>query len=172
MDDSTAPRFVRLARPGDAAFIAGLQASSTLDLLRAVAPDQDWSSAVGAPQILQAWEQTLALGPTLGSGVLIAEDAGDPVGFASYAEEDEATEIMALEVAGDHRGGGHGSRLLAAIADLARPRHAELRVWIVPQDEARVRFFQSAGFGPGGLLRHLDAGNAILLQHLWHAGLE
>lgn len=165
------PRFVRPARADDADFVATLQASAMIDLLSAVAPEPNWEEAISVDAIRQAWRQTLEDAPVADRGLLIAEENTVAVGFASYAEVDGATEILTLEVEPARRRQGHGSRLLAAIADISRPRHAELRVWIVPQDEARVRFFQSAGFGPGPLRQNLDAGRATLVQHLWSSAL-
>ncbi|TNU77286.1 GNAT family N-acetyltransferase [Miniimonas arenae] len=66
-------------------------------------------------------------------------------------------ELLALEVAPDARRAGHGSRLLAAVADLARERGAHhLATWTVRSDAERTAFLEAAGLGEAGLRRRLD----------------
>lgn len=162
------PRFVRPGRDADANFIGQLQARAMQALLTEADPETDWVDAISGDALAQSWALTLAQPPQSDRGVVIAEEGGQAVGFASYQEGD----ILALEVDPLHQRQGHGSRLLAALADLHRPFQEELRVWIVPEDTARVRFFQSAGFAPAAQRRTLEAGNAIVTEHLWRSRLR
>ena len=56
--------------------------------------------------------------------------------------------------------------MLAAVADLVG---GAMRVWIDARDEARQRFFSSAGFAPAGAGRTIGDGYT---QHLWWARAE
>lgn len=84
---------------------------------------------------------------------------------------EKGSEIAELLVDPDFARSGHGSRLLQAIADTSGS--ATLRIWAGAEDEARLRFLQSAGFAPAGLRRCLEPeGGEPILQHLWWAALE
>lgn len=81
-----------------------------------------------------------------------------------------SAQILAFEVATDQQKKGHGSRLLSAIADLVTEQNVPgLVIWIVGEDEQRVRFFKEAGFGPMGYRRSLDTGAGLITEHLWYA---
>jgi GNAT superfamily N-acetyltransferase len=68
---------------------------------------------------------------------------------------------------------GHGSRLLAAVADLARADGtARLQVWLPEQDDVSAGFFESAGWARDGWARTLDTGAAPLREVRWHTLLE
>lgn len=181
------PKFVRPARPEDAPYVARLQAANTRELLSAALPPADWTEIVSTARLQEAWQETLAGPASAERGTLVAEDNGQPTGFAAYqaapfpdavaapAEEQRgsAVEILALEVSAPHRAAGHASRLLSAISDTARDAgKAHLLVWVVPEDTPRSRFFQSAGFAPMGLRRDLHTPAGPLTQHLWFANLE
>lgn len=109
---------------------------------------------------------------------------GDPNGYSGSAPASGSAEtqgespriaegsaqILAFEIAGDHQKKGHGSRLLSAIADLVTEQKVPgLVIWIVGEDEERVRFFKQAGFGPMGYRRSLDTGAGVITEHLWYA---
>jgi GNAT superfamily N-acetyltransferase len=65
---------------------------------------------------------------------------------------------------------GHGSRLLAAVADLARETGtARLQVWLLEPDTVSSGFFESAGWAPDGWARTLDTGGPPLRELRWHA---
>lgn len=147
--------------------------------------------------IEETWRRTLLENPAVGRGVLVAQAEGEVVGFASFLAPDPGSlegkespgskpiapglpyevprgsaHILAFEVDHRQRNRGHGSRLLSAIADTATAQGIPgLLVWIVGEDESRVRFFQKAGFAPVGMRRSLDTGAGILTEHLWFAAL-
>lgn len=180
-------RFVRPAKPEDAHFVAQLQANAITDLLHTALPAQDWTETVTAQMLQIPWKKTLSQPAAPNQGTLIAEESGVPVGFAAFSQDedpedapDEAPDlfrsgiaILALEVGPEHRSEGHGSRLLSAISDSAlSEKNGYLYVWLVPEEEERIRFFQSAGFGPIGLRRNLETGAGTLTEHLWFAALR
>lgn len=95
-----------------------------------------------------------------------AADDGAPAGAGAVAE------ILALEVPAAHGRRGHGSRLLAACADLLRQQGASrVQTWAVQADESRTRFLSQAGFAPAGLRRSLDVGGDEVVEVCWYADL-
>lgn len=111
-----------------------------------------------------------------------APDAGDArsAGAAVTSSDDAApgaeaggiAEILALEVPAAHGRRGHGSRLLAACADLLRQQGAtRVQTWAVQADETRARFLSQAGFAPAGLRRSLDVGGEEVVEVCWYADL-
>lgn len=121
-----------------------------------------------------SWRAAIESPPSAKHRVLTACDGPRVVGFAAIAPTaDGATaEIIALEVDPEHARHGHGSRLLAACADVLRASGAGgVRTWAVEGDEARVAFLTDAGFAPAGQRRTLDAGGATVRQICWSAGL-
>ncbi|WP_324273843.1 GNAT family N-acetyltransferase [Blastococcus brunescens] len=68
---------------------------------------------------------------------------------------------------------GHGSRLLAAVSDVARSGGtARLQVWLLDEDRVSQAFYESAGWGPDGWARTLDTGGNPLREIRWHALLD
>ena len=160
MEPQGSAGFVRDATAGDAAEIAAIQSTcwshdySWPDefhaALRDSDPEMQWARAVIAP-------------PGPGYRVIVATHASQVVGYAALAPSQDAdaqageVEIVAWEVTPDHRGHGHGSRLLAALADHARSLGAHsLTIWIPPTDEARRFILHDAGFAPDGAHRTIQ----------------
>lgn len=184
------PAHVREANSVDAQRIAKIQSQSILETVRHVLG----AGAVAAVEpivdeddIRKSWTQTIS-GPTRkGTGVLVAEDSGVSVGFAAvyFEEPDEGAArenvgrvevephsavLLAFDVDRAHMRKGHGSRMLSAVVDTCREDGiAGLIVWIIGEDEARVRFFQKAGFAPVGVSRTLPTPGGDLVEHMWYA---
>jgi GNAT superfamily N-acetyltransferase len=98
------------------------------------------------------------------------DTAGDDrrvTGFAAFGPTDDpdcdaetTAELFALTVDPAETGRGHGSRLLAACADLLREAGFSLAVCWVLLDDARFRaFLQETGWAPDGAYRDLDRGD-------------
>ena len=111
------------------------------------------------------WARAVIAPPGPGYRVLVATEADAVVGFAALAPsgdpdaETGEAEIVAWEVAPEHRRAGHGSRLLAALADHARSVGAHtLVVWTAPDDEARRTLVDQAGFAADGAHREVALG--------------
>ena len=170
---------VRPARPPDAAAIARVQAVTWRTAYRTLLPTEvldSWDEAAAT----DSWQAAIATPPTPGHGVLVAVERGVVVGFAAHGpaevSADEhphpagpSSEVATLLVEPRWGRRGHGSRLLAAVADLARANGtARLQVWLPEQDRASASFFESAGWAPEGWVRTLDTGGAHLREVRWH----
>ncbi len=121
--------------------------------------------ALDPSDIAQQWAYSIRVPPPGAHRVLIAESAASVVGFAASApasdpDHDSAEpigELVELLVLPTALGKGHGSRLLMAIADLAREDGiTELVTWIGTADPAKIAFLESAGWGRDGAERELD----------------
>jgi GNAT superfamily N-acetyltransferase len=159
------------------------------------------AAAIDPAALAAAWSGAISSPPSPGHRVLSALAGGRVVGFAAFAPataavvpdvvsgpEDPDTgstadahlpapsgpvaEILALEVPAAHARQGHGSRLLAACADLLREQGvSRVQVWAVDGDESRARFLAQAGFAPAGLRRRLAVGDAQVVESCWYADL-
>jgi GNAT superfamily N-acetyltransferase len=175
----TADVSVRPARPGDAAEVARVQTVTWRTAFRAVLPAavlDDWDEAAAA----DVWRAAVVAPPTAAHGVLVALDDAAVVGFAAYgppevapgeqAPEGPTTEVAALLVEPRWGRRGHGSRLLAALADLAAASGAaRLTMWVPESDTVTARFLESAGWAREGWARTLDTGGEALHEVRWHA---
>jgi GNAT superfamily N-acetyltransferase len=95
-------------------------------------------------------------------GRLTAGEQPDPAG--------PTAELVALLVEPRWGRRGHGSRLLAAVSDLARSGGAaRLQVWLLESDRVSAGFYESAGWAPDGWARTLDTGGVPLREIRWHA---
>ncbi|MCS4484226.1 GNAT family N-acetyltransferase [Gleimia sp. 6138-11-ORH1] len=177
-----ADRSVRPAVVSDAPFIARMQAEGLVASLEATLEaklDPNLVASLKQPQVEQTWRQTLSAPTQADVVVLTAVEGAAVCGFAlgvlAPADKEHAelskvgVEIAALEVSSEHLRTGHGSRLLAAVNDSFKGRAHHLNTWICQADDARISFFQSAGFAPSGLQRKLAVGEQTVIQHLWWA---
>jgi GNAT superfamily N-acetyltransferase len=174
---------VRPARPDEAADIARVQAIAWRTAYRSLLP----------AEVLDTWDEDAAAGtwraavvspPTPGHLVLVALEGATVVGFTAFgpAERTEGegggsagaqSDISTLLVEPRWGRRGHGSRLLAAVVDLARSQGvAELRTWLPEADAVSASFFESAGWAPDGWARTLDTGGTPLRELRWHALLD
>ena len=174
---------VRPARPADAAEIARIQAVTWRTAYRALLPlellDQ-WDEAIATA----TWHAAVTSPPTPGHGVVVALERQTPVGFAAYGPAELAagedpdpagptTEITTLLVEPRWGRRGHGSRLLSAVADLARSSGAaRLQTWLLEPDRVSADFYESAGWAPDGWARTLDTGGTPLREIRWHALMD
>lgn len=190
MDPSPFPRLtgsadvqVRPARADEARDIARVQAIAWRTAYRSVLP----------PELLDTWDEQAAAGtwraaveapPTPAHLVLVALESSTVVGFTAFGPAD-LTDGEPADPAGpmadlttllvEPRWGrrGHGSRLLAAVADLARSQGiVRLRIWIPEADTVSASFLESAGWEPDGWARTLDTGGPPLRELRWHTVLD
>jgi GNAT superfamily N-acetyltransferase len=163
--------------------VARVQAVAWRTAYRAVLPAtvlDGWDEQAAA----EAWEAAAVAPPTPGHGVLVALEREAVVGFAAYGPAElgpgepppaggPTTELATLLVEPRWGRRGHGSRLLAAVADLAAATGARrLQVWLPEPDRVSAGFFESAGWAPDGWARTLDTGGEPLREVRWHALLE
>jgi len=152
----------RPAVPGDEAAIAAIQLAAWREWMGTAA------DALPAADIEQQWASAIASAPSRQHRVFVATDGPRVVGFAALAP----TEIIALEVAPEHRREGHGSRLLAACVDSLRIANAaEVRAWALEGDSVREAFLTGAGLGVGGVRRVLEGPEGELAERMWVASL-
>ena len=190
MDSSPFPRAsgtadvsVRPARPDDAVEIARVQVVTWRTAYRALLPAavlDDWDAGTAT----ESWRAAVASPPTPAHGVLVALERNSVVGFTAFGPAELAadersdptgptTELSTLLVEPRWGRRGHGSRLLAAVADVAgRGGATRLQVWLPEADGVSAGFYASAGWAPDGWARTLDTGAAPLREIRWHALLE
>ena len=174
---------VRAAVPADAEAIARVQLVTWRTAFRSLLPSavlDEWDDAAATA----SWRQAIAAPPTPAHAVLVAEDAGTLVGFAACGPA-EPTPEETPTVAGptaevgpllvEPRWGrrGHGSRLVAAVADLATTAGtARLVMWLPDADRVTAGFLESAGWAPDGWVRSLDTGTSTIREVRWQTLLD
>jgi GNAT superfamily N-acetyltransferase len=189
--------YVRPARADEAAEIARIQLTTWRHAYRRLIPrhvldelDEDW--------VVQRWRTSIEEPPSPRHRVLVAVEQAETeqaeqvksaylVGFAASGDADDAAlapgespaalgpEVAAItdllvEPRWSRR--GHGSRLLAASADLWRPDgYARAVVWTFEADAVSRTFFGSSGWEPDGVTRALDVDDLLVPQLRLHTSL-
>lgn len=179
----TADASVRPAFPEDAAEIARIQVVTWRTAYRSMLPASlldEWD----ADSAVASWRSAIAAPPTPGHGVVVALERNTVVGFAAFGPAElsvgeapdpagPTAEVGTLLVEPRWGRRGHGSRLLAAVSDLARAGGAaRLQVWLLEADQISARFYESAGWEPDGWARTLDTGSEPLREIRRHALLD
>jgi GNAT superfamily N-acetyltransferase len=137
-------RMIRPATPADTPAICGL--------IRGLAEYERLSHVVALDENrLRAH----LFGPRPFAEVLLAEEAGEVVGFALFFAHYSTFRGQAnlyledLFVRPEHRGKGHGKALLAALARLALERGCGWLQWLVLDwNEPALRFYRALGAAP------------------------
>ncbi|MGY1782891.1 GNAT family N-acetyltransferase [Geodermatophilus sp. SYSU D01036] len=170
---------VRPAVAADAAEVARVQGDTWRAAYRDVLPPaalEGWDPAAAEA----AWSAAITAPPTAAHGVLVALDGGRVVGFAAFGPAElsdgeqphpagPTTELAVLLVEPRWGRRGHGSRLLAAVADLAAGTGAaRLTAWVPEADRVTAGFLESAGWDRDGWARTLDAAGVPLREVRWH----
>ena len=168
----TADVSVRPARPDDAPAIARVQGTTWRTAYRQVLPAavlDAWDDAA----VTRSWQAAVTSPPSSGHRVLVAREQDTVVGFAAVAGAEDAVEVTTLLVEPRWGRRGHGSRLLAAVTDLAAADgHRRLLTWLPETDRASASFYESAGWEPDGWARTLDTGDTPLRELRWHTVLD
>jgi GNAT superfamily N-acetyltransferase len=174
---------VRPASPADATEIARIQVVTWRAAYRTLLPAavlDEWDDDAAAA----AWRAAVVQPPTPAHGVLVAEESATLVGFAAYGPAELTTgerpsadgptaEVGALLVEPRWGRRGHGSRLLAALADVARADGvARLQIWLPEADRVTAGFLAGAGWGQDGWVRFLDTGTTTIREVRWHTLLD
>lgn len=176
-----ADRSVRLAWAADTDAIGAVQARAWTASYGSLLPPALLAD-VDAPSFAAAWREAVTRPPSARHRVLVALEAGRVVGFAATAPSEDPDaqpadgEIVAFHVDPAAFGEGHGSRLLAAVADTLRADgFTRARIWLVVGDDALRGFLEPAGWAPDSAHRTLDLtgdGSATLRQVRLHTSLE
>jgi len=111
-----------------------------------------------APDEVIATESLLKenlFGATPGAEVLLAEENGDPVGFALFFHNfstwmgRRGLYLEDLFVRPEKRGRGYGRALLVRLAEIAQDRECGRMEWAVPDwNEPAIKFYRNLGAGP------------------------
>ncbi|SHM43048.1 GNAT family N-acetyltransferase [Cryptosporangium aurantiacum] len=170
--------FVRPARPDDAVAVARLQLATWRIAYAQVIP-ATVLDALEEDEVAAQWHSAIVEPPTPRHRLLVAYEGAEIVGFAAigpasgedlvgpgYASEAptaagewDATALLVNTLLVEPRWGrrGHGSRLLAAVADLARQQGFTRAVaWVLEADQATRSLLESTGWAPDGVGRVLD----------------
>ncbi len=172
---------VRPAQASDASEIGRVQ-NETWQLAYAKLLPEPVLQALSADRFAASWEEAIAAPPSSDYRVLVATDGPATVGFAAFgpdadrqAEDPEPEITVAIStLLVEPRWGrrGHGSRLLAAVADLAREAgKTRLVAWVPAADTASLEFYRGAGWEADGLQRSLDTGAGTVPELRLHASL-
>lgn len=138
---------IRIARPGDAAAIAAVHVAAWRSAYAGLLPAE---YLAGLSTVRHAAMQDRAIRG--GKGVLVAEAAGEVVGFCTVGRARTAGlgdgEVQTLYVADDHREAGLGRALLRAGAGWLEERGcASLFLWVLAGNGSRY-FYERMGGKP------------------------
>jgi GNAT superfamily N-acetyltransferase len=173
---------VRPARAEDAEAIARVQLVTWRTAYRSLLPAavlDEWDE----PAAVSAWRDAVVSPPTPGHRVLVALDGAVVAGFAAFGPAEgtkgdpprpdgPTAELSALLVEPRWGRRGHGSRLLAAVADIARESGiGQLVTWLPEDDGVTARFLTATGWAADGWVRSLDTGSSTIRQARWHTVL-
>lgn len=183
--------FVRPANPGDAGDIARIQLTTWRDAYRRIIP-QHIVDGIDEAWVARRWETSIDAPPSPRHRVLVAVEQAQQaylVGFVATGEVDETSlapdedpaSLLGPDVASitdllvEPRWGrrGHGSRLLAASADLWRQDGFRTAVaWSFEADPAMRGFLTSAGWELDGATRAIDVDDLLVPQVRLHARVD
>lgn len=172
---------VRPASPADADEIGRLQTETWRIAYQKVLP-APVLAALDADQFAEGWRNAIQHPPSQRHHVLVALDGEHRVGFVAFgpdedrqpADPDPETTAAVGALLVEPRWGrrGHGSRLLAAVADLAAGAGIQrLVAWVAAADTASLEFYRAAGWQADGLQRSLDTGAGTVGELRLHAAL-
>jgi GNAT superfamily N-acetyltransferase len=182
--------FVRPATPADAGEIARIQLATWRHAYRRILPHQAVED-LDPEWIAHTWRAAIEEPPTPRHRVLVAIEQAEQaylVGFSATGEADETAlapdedpaRMLRPDVASvtdllvEPRWGrrGHGSRLLAASADLWREDgFSTALAWAYEADTAMRAFLTSAGWELDGGARALDVDDLLVPQVRLHTNL-
>ncbi|WP_284507744.1 GNAT family N-acetyltransferase [Caballeronia sp. GACF4] len=138
----------RTATPADTALIVSMHTRSWVATYRGIVPDVYLDRDIHAERAAH-W-QTRMREIEAGAGcVLIAEHAGEPVGFVCLVEPDDTGSVLVdnLHALPGHKGLGAGTAMLAEAARWARTRGArELHLYVLEDNAAAIGFYESRGW--------------------------
>lgn len=171
MPDSHHPHADRSVRPAiasDAEAIAQIQ-QKVLEREYTPLLTAEATAAFNVDEATATWRSAIESPPTRRHRVFVALERGDVVGFAAsapgsdddlHAEHD--AELLTMHVAPEHTRNGHGSRLMAAVADYAHDDgFTRLVCWVFAADDPMRMFLRSCGWDADGSTRDLDVGELV-----------
>lgn len=172
---------VRAAGEQDAGEVARIQVETWRYAYASILPPAVLAQ-VTLDTAVAAWTSAITNPPSPRHRVLVAQEQHYVVGFAAVApaedlepdDPDPDTTAAVGPVLVEPRWGrrGHGSRLMAAVVDLAREDGMTRAVcWIPEADTVSREFLIGAGWAGDGLVRALDTGDGELREIRLHVAL-
>ncbi|HEY4314833.1 MAG TPA: GNAT family N-acetyltransferase [Actinomycetes bacterium] len=154
---------VRPARGEDAEDLARIQAAVWTCVHRGGLPAEVLAAA-GSPDAVAQWRAAAGHPPSPRHHVLTATAGDRVVGFAALTPAGDPDtlpaldgELIALHVDPQVQGAGHGSRLVNAVADVARDDGVHhLHAWLADAEVALRKFLVASGWDYDGATRELD----------------
>lgn len=154
---------VRVAWADDASAIAEVQVAAWRASYDGLLP-AEVLDALDATQLAAGWHEAMQHPPDARNRVLVALERNHVRGFCvtGPAEDPDADPVATgqlddLTVAPEHRGNGHGSRLLQAAVDtLVADRFTLALTWLATTDDRTRSFLTGAGWAADGAHRTLD----------------
>ena len=162
---------VRPAVPADANDVARLLLAHWIMSPSAAVTER--IAALDPAEVTASWHEAITAPPSTRHLALTALAGDRIIGFLASSPAadfggDRDIELLELVVDPAYRRQGHGSRLMAAWADLSRESGATGGVmWITGSDDNARAFLVGAGWGPDGASRSLDItgdGHEVLRQ--------
>jgi ribosomal protein S18 acetylase RimI-like enzyme len=163
MTSPSADLSVRVAWTEDAEAVGAVQARAWREEYAGTLPS-DVLAALEPAALAERWRQALQRPGDARNRVLVALERNVVRGFAVTTPSPDGDadavsdgEIGEIVVDPDHRGRGHGSRLLQACVDTLRAdRFTRATCWVSSGDDVRRAFLASAGWATDGAHRELD----------------
>lgn len=156
-------------RPGsaaDALLIADMHARSRAVTYRGALPDAYLDIEMPVQSRVEWTAKMQALGAGAGQ-VLIAERAGEPVGFICMLAPDAQASVLVdnLHLLPDRKGGGAGTAMLLAAQDWAREQGAaQLHLLVLDSNAAAIGFYESRGWRLDGHRDDVMGGTPIVAR--------
>lgn len=168
---------VREARRADIAAITDVQVRCWSEGYRDVLPAAALAEATGPDARkawLERWTAAVLEPPTPRHRVLVADQDGLVTGLTAHApaadpdlDPADTAELLTLLVDPLHSRAGHGSRLLAATADLLRDDGVTTVIaWVFAADRRYRDFLGAAGWALDGATRTLDLDGPVEMVRL------
>ncbi|SAK70984.1 N-acetyltransferase GCN5 [Caballeronia hypogeia] len=139
---------LRAATSDDTVLIASMHAQSWARAYRGILPD-DWLDRDLQAERAAHWQTRMQEIVAGASCLLIAEHAGEPVGFVCFDQPDASGSVYIdnLHALPMGRGLGAGTAMLAEAARWARSRGAhQLHLLVLEQNTAAIGFYESRGW--------------------------
>lgn len=148
---------IRRAQASDALAIATVHVRSWQSAYRGLLPG-DYLDGLDVEERVPRWEQRLGELDWPRHAVLVTEEAGRVVGFATLTPSrdddlDPATvgEVAAIYLLPTAWGQGHGRALMGAALDaLGRAAYGEAALWVLDTNQRARRFYEAGGWRPDG----------------------
>jgi GNAT superfamily N-acetyltransferase len=151
---------IRRADADDASAVAVVHVRSWQAAYLGLMP-QDFLDGLDPDQRAAVWRQRLAEPDWPRTGVLVAEDAGQVVGFSAFcpARDDDLDparvgDVAAIYLVPSAWGQGHGRRLMtASLAALGEAGYREAALWVLDTNKRARTFYGNSGWAADGAVK-------------------